>query len=77
LAVGGSLCFLLVVQPVLDIALGTANGFTFRLANPGTAKHGTAVQTANSPTNNRHVKSIVQGCLSGLIFFRSCFGIHL
>jgi hypothetical protein len=38
LAVGGSLCFLLVVQPVLDIALGTANGFTFRLANPGTAK---------------------------------------
>jgi hypothetical protein len=69
LAMGDSLFFLLVVQPVLDIALGTANGFTLRLVDPGTAKRCAAVKMADDPSNDRHVKSIVKGCLSGLILF--------
>jgi hypothetical protein len=74
LALGDPLFFLLAALPVLDFTLGTANGFSLCLANPGTAKHCTDVQTADIPFNNRHVKSIVQGCLSGLIFFDHASG---
>ena len=68
LALGDPILVFLANLPVLDFTLGPSNGFSFRLANPGTAKHCADVQITDTPSNNRYVKSIVQGCLNGLIF---------